>query len=157
MPRRGRIASRIRPRAPDARRQATDREGPGAFREHDIEPFPGGMRSPAWPDVPALVRNWVDDAQALRELEDRTPIEALAEQHARFEQIHPFLDGNGPTGRLVLNLLLVRLGIPPAIIYKGDRGRYLAALRRADQGDPVHWASSSPARCSTTSTSSSCR
>jgi hypothetical protein len=34
------------------------------------------------------------------------------------------------------NLLLVRLGIPPAIIYKGARARYLAALRRADQGDP---------------------
>ncbi len=54
---------------------------------------------------------------------------------ARFERIHPFLDGNGRAGRLVLNLLLVRLGFPPAIIYKGDRSRYLAALRRADQGD----------------------
>lgn len=35
----------------------------------------------------------------------------------------------------MLNLLLVRLGIPPAIIYKSDRSRYLDALRRADQGD----------------------
>jgi hypothetical protein len=33
-----------------------------------------------------------------------------------------------------LNLLLGRLGIPPAIIYKGDRSRYLAALRSADNG-----------------------
>jgi hypothetical protein len=40
------------------------------------------------------------------------------------------------SGRLVLNLLLVRLGYPPAIIYKGDRSRYLNALRRADAGDP---------------------
>jgi len=55
--------------------------------------------------------------------------------HARFEQIHPFLDGNGRTGRLVLNLVLVRLGYPPAIIYKRERERYLAALRRADLGD----------------------
>ena len=61
--------------------------------------------------------------------------EALARVHARFEQIHPFLDGNGRTGRLVLNLLLVRLGYPPVIIFKGDRQRYLAALESADQGD----------------------
>ena len=42
--------------------------------------------------------------------------ERLARVHAEFEQIHPFLDGNGRTGRLVLNLVLVRLGYPPAII-----------------------------------------
>jgi Fic family protein len=42
----------------------------------------------------------------------------LAEVHCRFEQIHPFVDGAGRTGRLILNLLLVRLGYPPAIIYK---------------------------------------
>jgi len=115
--------------------QAGDREGPGAFRRHDIEPFPSGMQPPPWPEVLALVRDWVGDAQALRDV-DRTRIaEALADLHARFEQIHPFLDGNGRAGRLVLNLLLVRLGYPPAIVYKGDRARYLAALRRADQGD----------------------
>jgi fido (protein-threonine AMPylation protein) len=116
--------------------QATPREGPGSFREHDIEPFPEGMRPPEWTEVPALTRDWIGDAQALRKADDSTIAEALAILHARFEQVHPFLDGNGRTGRLVLNLLLVRLGYPPAIIYKGDRSRYLTALRRADQGDP---------------------
>ena len=33
--------------------QTTEREGPSSFREHDIEPFPGGMRPPAWTDVPS--------------------------------------------------------------------------------------------------------
>ena len=60
--------------------------------------------------------------------------EALAEAHCRFEQIHPFLDGNGRAGRLVLNLILVRLGYPPVVIYKRDRSKYLGALRRADSG-----------------------
>lgn len=115
--------------------QATARERPGSFREHDIEPFPGGMRPPEWTEVPALVRDWIADANDLRKADEATITEALAILHARFEQVHPFLDGNGRAGRLLLNLLLVRLGYPPAIIYKGDRSRYLAALRRADGGD----------------------
>lgn len=115
--------------------QATAKERPGSFREHDIEPFPGGMQPPDWTQVPVLFRDWVGDAQALGKVEEGEIPEALARLHAGFEQVHPFLDGNGRAGRLVLNLLLVRLGYPPAIIYKGNRVRYLAALRRADQGD----------------------
>lgn len=116
--------------------QAGPRERPGSFREHDIEPFPEGMRPPAWTEVPVLVGDWIVTANALANADESEVIEALAHLHARFEQIHPFLDGNGRAGRLLLNLLLVRLGYPPAIIYKGDRSRYLAALRRADGGDP---------------------
>lgn len=116
--------------------QATEKERPGSFRQHDIERFPGGMRPPDWPEVPALLGDWIADARSLRPAKSASDPEALARLHARFEQIHPFLDGNGRTGRLVLNLLLVRLGYPPAIIYKGGRSRYLAALQRADQGDP---------------------
>jgi fido (protein-threonine AMPylation protein) len=116
--------------------QASQRERPGSFREHDIEPFPGGMRPPDWPEVPVLMRDWVTDAQVLRKADEADIAESLAVLHSRFEQIHPFLDGNGRAGRLLLNLLLVRLGYPPAIIYKGDRTRYLNALRRADGGDP---------------------
>ena len=53
--------------------------------------------------------------------------------HARFETIHPFRDGNGRTGRLAMNLLLVRRGYPPAIIHNRDRARYIDALVRADR------------------------
>jgi hypothetical protein len=114
---------------------ASHSERPGSLRKHDIRPFPGGMRPPPWPEVSAMVSDWIGEVQALsREREGIEP-EALARTHARFEQIHPFLDGNGRTGRLVLNLLLVRLGYPPAIIFKGDRRRYLGALQSADQGD----------------------
>jgi fido (protein-threonine AMPylation protein) len=112
---------------------ATDAERPGSLREHDIQPFASGMQPTGWPQVPALISAWLGDANALR---SEAEPEALARLHARFEQIHPFLDGNGRTGRLLLNLLLVRLGYPPAIIYKGDRPRYLDALARADYGDP---------------------
>ena len=114
---------------------AGDSERPGSFREHDIRPFPGGMRPPPWPEVSAMVTDWIGEVQALGREGERIEPEALAKVHARFEQIHPFLDGNGRTGRLVLDLLLVRLGYPPAIIFKGNRRRYLAALESADQGD----------------------
>jgi hypothetical protein len=116
-------------------RQASDTERPGSFREHDIRPFPGGMTPPPWPQVPSLIAEWLVGVRALGAGGRRPEPEVLAKAHSRFEQIHPFLDGNGRAGRLVLNLLLVRLGYPPAIIYKGDRARYMAALRCADEGD----------------------
>lgn len=112
---------------------ATGRERPGAFREHDIRPFAGGMTPPPWPEVPPAVRDWLDDLNTIGASDE--PIEAIAHAHHRFEQIHPFLDGNGRTGRLVLNLILVRLGYPPAIIYKRDRDRYLRALQAADRSE----------------------
>jgi Fic family protein len=114
---------------------ASERERPGSFREHDLHHFPGGMVAPSWTDVPALMAEWLGEVQRLGVDVGTPDPEALAAVHSRFEQVHPFLDGNGRAGRLILNLLLVRLGFPPAIIYKGARARYLAALRRADQGD----------------------
>jgi Fic/DOC family len=114
---------------------AADAEGPGAFRQHDIHPFPGGMTPPSHALVPSRMQDWVE---SVRELEARTPEfpERIAVAHGEFERIHPFIDGNGRTGRLLLNLVLVRLGYPPAIIYKQQRTHYLQALRKADAGEP---------------------
>lgn len=114
---------------------AKDAENPGNFRQHEINEFEGGMQPVSWPLIPAEIDTWVQRCQVLGETPDREMPETLAALHSRFEQIHPFLDGNGRTGRLLLNLLLVRLGYPPAIIYKNDRAAYLTALRRADGGD----------------------
>jgi len=113
--------------------QAADREGPGSYRRHDIRPFPGGMVPESWPLIDAELSAWEDKVNSL-DVGDLMFPEALAEIHCRFEQIHPFLDGNGRTGRLVLNLILVRLGYPPVVIYKRERSKYLAALRNADSG-----------------------
>lgn len=72
---------------------------------------------------------------AQREDSDVPFPEGLAKIHADFERIHPFLDGNGRTGRLLLNLVLVRLGYPPAIVFKSERAAYLRSMRRADKAD----------------------
>jgi hypothetical protein len=110
-------------------------ESPGSFRRHDIAPFAEGMTPPPYTEVKAHVIDWLGrvNAEPPREVH---PIDYLAELHADYERIHPFRDGNGRTGRLLLNLLLVRRGYPPAIIRKADRIRYLRVLRRADHGDP---------------------
>ena len=118
----------------DPHPDATPNESPGNFREHDIRPFPGGMTPTSWVLVPVEITGWLEEVTALTPRASDLP-EQLAAVHRRFEAIHPFLDGNGRTGRLVLNLILVRLGYPPAIIYKRQRAEYLRALRRADSGD----------------------
>jgi hypothetical protein len=121
--------------------EGTPAEAPGRFREHDIRPFGGGMTPPSWPLVPARIDGWVREVCAMGDSVrsgpvDRVPLaERLARLHNEFERIHPFLDGNGRVGRLLLNLILVRLGYPPVIIFKRQRNTYLTALQRADAGD----------------------
>lgn len=109
-------------------------EGPGSFRRHDIHSFPGGMKPPSHALVEARLRDWLDSVEAVR-ASAAHPMEAIAAIHAGFEQVHPFIDGNGRTGRLLMNLILCRLGYAPAIIQKRERERYLRALRQADAGN----------------------
>jgi fido (protein-threonine AMPylation protein) len=109
-------------------------ETAGNFRRHDIAPFPDGMVPPAFTEVEARVTDWLKTVGA-GPTTDEHFLTHLARTHADFESIHPFRDGNGRVGRLVLNLLLVRHGYPPAIIRKGSRPAYLRAIRRADRGD----------------------
>ena len=56
--------------------------------------------------------------------------------HHKFEKIHPFMDGNGRTGRMVLNYLLLKNNYPPLIIHKKTHENYLKALRKVDKSAP---------------------
>lgn len=81
------------------------------------------------PEIKKLLR-WVR-----QEKHNYHPIEFAALFHHRFVHIHPFLDGNGRTARLLMNLFLMREGLPLAIILKNDRQKYYRALRTADNGN----------------------
>ena len=105
------------------------RERAGVWRQ-------GGVRIRNVPVSPpsaieADLRAWsVSTAEAIEH-----PVVHAAIHHAWFERIHPFIDGNGRVGRLVLNFMLIQRGYPPAVILASQRGRYLRGLRTADQGN----------------------
>ncbi len=64
--------------------------------------------------------------------EDMHPIKLAALFHGRFEQIHPFEDGNGRVGRFLINVILVNHKYPPLIIRKSQRLAYIKALENFD-------------------------
>lgn len=84
-----------------------------------------------------LVGQCMDDWQTWLTGEARAlhPVARAAEAHHRLVAIHPFLDGNGRTARLVMNLLLLQEGYPPAIILRVNRRQYYRVLARSDGGN----------------------
>lgn len=64
-------------------------------------------------------------------------INRTADIHSRFEQIHPFADGNGRAGRLLMNAMLLKENLPPAVIRQEDKRLYYNFLYQAQtKSDP---------------------
>jgi len=84
---------------------------------------------------PRKVPDLMDEFQIwLTDQHDLHPIAFAAEAHYKLVTIHPFIDGNGRSARLLMNLLLMIYGYPPAIIRKRDRLAYIGALEKAQLG-----------------------
>lgn len=80
------------------------------------------------PPEPYLVAEMVEKLVKESANQKLHPIEAAALFHLKFEGIHPFVDGNGRTGRLILNLFLMQSGYPPINVKFTDRKRYYEAF-----------------------------
>lgn len=93
----------------------------------------GAVHTPPQPYLVApMMEAWVRDLQATR----LHPLVAAAEFHIRFEAIHPFIDGNGRTGRLLVNFVLMRAGyLPISIKYENRRAYYDAFTAYHRDGD----------------------
>lgn len=73
--------------------------------------------------------------EAYKENEEMHPLERAAEFHTHFERIHPFFDGNGRVGRLLLNFILLKHQFPAVIVQNKNKRRYYTAFQRADDGN----------------------
>jgi fido (protein-threonine AMPylation protein) len=105
----------------------------GQLRTHQV--YVGSFVPPGADDVPAYLDDFLIWLNSLEDTQDLHAIELAAIAHYKFVYIHPFIDGNGRTGRLLMNLILMRSGFPPVIIKKSERLAYYSYLDQANDGD----------------------
>lgn len=109
-----------------------DKEFAGMYRNAAVRISGARFQPPEASLVPSLMSDFLDFISAQSGEMETALLAAIF--HHRFVWIHPFFDGNGRTGRLLFNLLLLQKGYPPAIILKVDRKKYYDALANADAG-----------------------
>lgn len=104
-------------------------ERPGEYKRHDY--VTGRNEIGACPeDVAAEMQELLED---LHDIPADRILRAAAYYHVKFENIHPFADGNGRTGRITMNYFLVLNGHPPITIHQEDRKAYYEALEAWDE------------------------
>lgn len=113
-----------------------DRDNAGIYRRVPVRISGSAVAMPN----PRKVQTLMDEFFAWIKNENKMhPVELAAEAHYRLVTIHPFIDGNGRTARLLMNMILMMLGYPPAIIKKSDRLKYIKSLEKPqlvnDEGD----------------------
>jgi len=83
--------------------------------------------------VPDLMNEFIAWLQTTKE----QPVQVAALAHYKLVTIHPFVDGNGRTARLLMNFILMQARFPPAIIKKEERHRYLTSLEIGQTKDQL--------------------
>lgn len=104
----------------------------GQYRNHSVRIMGTHVALANWQKVPQLVQQLTD---GLTTDSSTDPIKSLAEFHAIFEQIHPFSDGNGRTGRLLLLAQAMSAGLTPPLVLKERRAAYYKYLEIAQTTD----------------------
>jgi Fic family protein len=98
-----------------------DPENAGFYRRGAVRISGTTYMPPSPTKVPALMQ----EVYSLLKTKGGEPIETAARIHQKFVDVHPFIDGNGRTARLLVNLYLMRNGYPPVIILRAERKKYI--------------------------------
>ena len=104
-------------------------ERPGEYKLHDYvtdREEVGALPEDVQEEMSELLSELID-------IEDKHALTAAAYFHAKLENIHPFADGNGRTGRLLMNYFLLLHNHPPIVIHEENRKEYYAALEQHDK------------------------
>ena len=109
-----------------------DKEIAGAYRKTDVFITGSDHKPPSPLDVPAKMSELISWSK--KNHNKLNIIEFAALFHHKFVQIHPFQDGNGRAGRLLMNIFLMQGGYPLTIIQNNDRKKYYRVLELADRG-----------------------
>jgi Fic family protein len=115
--------------------QGNDNLNAGRYRHVSVRIAGSTVILPNWVKVPDLMQAfyvWMHNAS------DIHAVVFAADAHYKLVSIHPFVDGNGRTARLLMNLLLLQQGYPPALIRKEDRQRYISSLEQAQLGGTMN-------------------
>lgn len=118
--------------------QSIDDTEAGQYRRQNVRILGARHIPPQSLKVPRLMSEFI--AWFHKNEYTLSPPELAAEIHYRLVMIHPFIDGNGRVARLLMNLILMKQGYPPAIILKVDRKRYYRVLNEANLGTPAPYA-----------------
>jgi Fic family protein/DNA-binding XRE family transcriptional regulator len=108
----------------------------GEWRNHGVRIQGANVPLANFIKIPQAIANLCNELNA----ETTDPISVLARTHAEFEQIHPFSDGNGRTGRLLMFIKSLQFGILPPIVPKERKMVYYKYLELAqihDSYDPL--------------------
>jgi len=106
----------------------------GQWRKSNVWIRGANFTPPRWEKVIPLMTEWLKE-YASKEKERGNVFESAAWMHHRFETIHPFTDGNGRVGRLLLNLHFLKHEWPPVNVSPLNKIEYYAALNRGNDGD----------------------
>lgn len=106
----------------------------GRYRTVPVRIAGSAVTLPNAAKIPSLMAGFIDWLHTAKKNE----LVVAAEAHFRLVSIHPFVDGNGRTARLLMNLLLMQAGYPPAIIRKEDRKWYITSIEAGQSGQSLN-------------------